>query len=135
MNAFMNEFEDVCIIDLVGFLDAESSSLFRNSSESLKGKKIIFNFSNLRFVGSYGISLFLSNLEELVKSGDLKAYRFCAVSSEFQKILATYDFSISAQYESIHQAISSLRVPEIEDPVDKSELNQAYEKIEVKKED
>ena len=53
-------------------------------------KKIIFNFENLEFVGSSGISNFVQTLKEVNARSSFRP-RYCNVRSEFQKIIRAFD--------------------------------------------
>lgn len=55
------------------------------------GKKIIFNFENLEFVGSSGISAFIHALKELNADGQKPKY--CNVATEFQRVMKAFDES------------------------------------------
>lgn len=59
-------------------------------TDSAEPTKIIFNFENLEFVGSSGISSFVQTLKEFNQSTPLKP-RYCNVRSEFRRIIKAFD--------------------------------------------
>ncbi len=75
----------ITVIELVGKIDLESTEAFDHVCTShLIGKKIIFNFENLGFVGSTGIKPFCETIQKLNQSGGLK---LVAMSDDFKKVI------------------------------------------------
>jgi anti-anti-sigma factor len=89
---------DTIVVNFHGKLEFNTYLPFRDDldklSRSEKGditpKKIIFNFEQLEFVGSSGISSFVQTLKEFNTISSTKP-RYCHVKSEFQKIIKAFD--------------------------------------------
>lgn len=79
---------DCVVVHLIGKLDVETAVPFRRACmEHLAGKKVIFNFKDLNFVGSSGILPFLETMQDFLRINP-NGFRFCAVGSEFKKVLS-----------------------------------------------
>lgn len=76
------------IVHLIGKLDVETAVPFRRACmEHLAGKKVVFNFKDLSFVGSSGILPFLETMQDFLRVNP-NGFRFCSVGSEFKKVLS-----------------------------------------------
>jgi len=77
----------VTVINLRGFIDIETAQPFREACRKslAKSEKVVFNLEGLNFVGSHGILPFVETLHDLCEVETVQV-KFCAVSSEFQKI-------------------------------------------------
>lgn len=84
---------NVTVISLEGRLNFENQQqLGDNISQIIKqGKQIIFDLENLSFVGSSGITSFLTELREQFEPGQSKNPIFCNVSSEFERLIDAYN--------------------------------------------
>lgn len=91
---------DAVIVTMDGRLDFEAQEPLRQDLTRLinntKGdhvpKKIIFNFENLEFVGSSGISSFVQTLKDFNQRVPMKP-RYCNVGSEFRRVMKALDES------------------------------------------
>lgn len=82
------------VVMLEGRLDFETSDVFRESLMKLEKQvgdsRVIFDFSNLQFVGSSGISAFVQALREFNTRATSRP-RYTNVKSEFRKIISAFD--------------------------------------------
>jgi anti-anti-sigma factor len=90
---------DTMIVTMDGKLDFEAQEPLRKDlvrlSDSTKEspsstRKIIFNFENLEFVGSSGISSFVQTLKDFNARATVKP-RYCNVKSEFRRVMKAFD--------------------------------------------
>ena len=107
---------NVIVFELEGHLDFESiQQLEITCQQVIKEQnclRVIFNMQKLRFVGSSGINQFIQMMKEF-NNLDLKP-RFCALSSEFQKIFKAFQTSRNPFeiFETIDNAKASFDFPE-----------------------
>lgn len=98
MKTHITKTEDVIIVSMNGHVDFETYVPLREDLAKLADqvranetpKQIIFNFENLEFVGSSGISSFIQTLKEFNAIVPSKP-RYCNVKSEFRKIIRAFD--------------------------------------------
>ncbi len=98
MKTLIKKTDDAIVVSLDGKIDHEAQAPFReNLARILRNartdeipKKIIFDFKQLEFVGSSGISSFVQTLKEFNASASVKPQYF-NVRSEFQKIIRAFD--------------------------------------------
>ena len=78
---------EILVIHLAGYLDYETVVPFQQTcKQHLPSQRVIFNLSQLNFVGSNGITDFVDSLVDLAQKSQL-GVRFCRVSSEFRRVL------------------------------------------------
>ena len=76
----------VVVVELNGKLDFETSMPFRRTClEKLVTEQVVFDLRNLNFVGSLGLTDFVSTLEDLKKSSR-PGVKFCGVGVEFRRL-------------------------------------------------
>lgn len=89
------------IVSLEGQLDFETTDQFRESLMKLEkqtqGSRVIFDLSDLQFVGSSGISAFVQALREFNSRAAQKP-RYTNVKSEFKKIITAFDENQSFEF-------------------------------------
>jgi len=109
---------DTLVVSVDGRLDFETYvplkerlfKLIETGTDSVP-KKIIFNFENLEFVGSSGISAFVQTLKDFNASSPTKP-RYCNVKSEFRKIIKAFDEAeVFEFYETEERAQKSFDPP------------------------
>jgi len=91
---------DTVIVSVDGKVDYEAQEplrqdlirLIQNTQRDTTPKKIIFNFENLEFVGSSGISNFVQTLKDFSQRAPSKP-RYCNVGSEFRRVMKALDES------------------------------------------
>ena len=89
---------DTIIVHMDGTLDFEAhvplredlGKLIRSTKTDTVAKKIIFNFENLEFVGSSGISSFVQTLKDFNTVSPSKP-AYCNVKSEFKRVIKAFD--------------------------------------------
>jgi anti-anti-sigma factor len=111
MKATISKIDDVVVINLSGRINMEYTEVFREACLKefpKRSKKLIFNLSELSFVGSNGIMLFVDTLKDLADSQQA-VLRFCAVSSEFKKVFAASPLASIETFDNQDSAIASLR--------------------------
>lgn len=89
---------DTTIVEMAGKLNFEIQEPLRQDLSKLISStktdsiptKIIFNFENLEFVGSSGISSFVQTLKDFNSRATVRP-RYCNVKSEFRRIIKAFD--------------------------------------------
>jgi anti-anti-sigma factor len=115
MEAQTSFFGEITVVRLMGWVDVESAIPFRKvCSGQLKKRKIVFNFSNLSFVGSCGILPFLQAIQEFYQRHP-EQIRFCGVNAEFAKIFASCGLQLVPTFDSESKAIQSFETFESND--------------------
>lgn len=102
---------DAVIVSLEGHLDFETTDTFRESLNRLErqtaNNRVIFDLSQLQFVGSSGISAFVQALREFNVRAAQKP-RYANVKSEFKKIIVAFDENNSFEFwETTERAMRS----------------------------
>lgn len=104
MKASIRKDGDTYIVHLEGYLDVNNQVPIRENlhriarhSKTDSVAKIIFNFQNLEFVGSSGISTFIQSLKEFENHSPIKP-KYCHVRSEFRKIFKAFDDENSFEF-------------------------------------
>ncbi|HEX4923739.1 MAG TPA: STAS domain-containing protein [Bdellovibrionales bacterium] len=111
MKAEVSKQGDITIVNLKGHLDFETAEPFRRTFLSkLRNEKVIFNFQELSFVGSSGITLFFDLLNEFAARVEVKP-KFCGMGSEFKKIFAASALAELQIYDSPVSAVTSFTMP------------------------
>ncbi len=78
--------EEVIVIHMIGKIDFESIKTFRLlCANELVGKRVLFDFEKLSFVGSSGITYLIESIENLHKAKE-SVLGFCSLRSEFHRI-------------------------------------------------
>lgn len=98
MKTRIQKIGDTIIVNVDGKLDYETQiplkedlqKLIQNSKKDSVSKKIIFDFENLQFVGSSGISNFIQTLSEFNSQTSVKP-RYCNVSNDFKRVIQALD--------------------------------------------
>lgn len=111
MQARVENRGDITIVHLIGRVDIETAGPFRKAClTQLIGKKIVFNFTKLSFVGSSGLIPFFECLHEY---GDKNEFglKFCGMGLEFRKILSATPLVRFEVLESEQQAVLSYERP------------------------
>ncbi|MEQ1876194.1 MAG: STAS domain-containing protein, partial [Bdellovibrionia bacterium] len=107
MKAEINKQGDISIISLKGHLDFETAEPFRRAFlDRLSDEKVVFNFQELSFVGSSGITLFFDLLREFASRRTVKP-KFCGMGSEFRKIFAASPLAELEIYDTANTAVTS----------------------------
>lgn len=99
---------NVTVISLEGKLDYENQDILRDNIVNLMkgGKQVVIDMDGLSFVGSSGITTFISSVYAFRESSGLMP-RFCNVKSEFRKIISAYDVNKeSIMHETREAAIN-----------------------------
>jgi anti-anti-sigma factor len=97
------------IVSVDGRIDYETQENLRSIIKKTDRipHKIIFNFENLEFVGSSGISNFVQTLKDFSSHAPVKP-RFCSVGSEFQCVIKAFDEEeVFEFYDTEERAIRS----------------------------
>ena len=106
--------DGVIVVHLKGRLSYEWAGVFRSSCleqlNRLHYEKIVFNLSELSFVGSSGINEFLETITEL-SSDKFSEIKFCGVAAEFQRIFQVSPLKNIEIYENDKKACRSFQLP------------------------
>jgi len=90
---------DVCIIDVQGYLDAHTAPLLENEFNKLIDKgiyKVVVNFSNLDYISSAGLGVFMAYVETMrEKNGDIK---FSNLKKEVYSIFDLLGFPVLYEF-------------------------------------
>src|SRR5690606_17462957 len=102
---------DVIVVRLSGRLDVEATEPFRRACANyLAGKRVVFDFHSLSFVGSSGILPFLKIMQEFA-ARNAGAFKFSGVGSEFRKLLAATSLGVVEIFETSSEAVAALIRP------------------------
>ncbi len=111
MKAELSKQGDIAIINLHGQLDFETAEPFRRAFlDRLTSEKVVFNFQELSFVGSSGITMFFDLLKEFSTKRSVKP-KFCGMGSEFRKIFAASALAELEIYDTHVTAVTSFTMP------------------------
>jgi len=107
MQAKIRKDGDVTVVELKGRLDFETAEPFRETCQDiLANSKVVFNLSELNFVGSSGIGAFVNTLREFTKSNPVPP-KFCNVKSEFKKVFRATDEQAFQVFENEEAALTA----------------------------
>lgn len=102
---------DITVVQFTGRIDIESAPPFRQACRThLKSKNVIFDFTQMSFVGSTGLLSFLEALEEFTKSSANGA-KFCGVGIELGRVLSATTLGLVEVWENEAQAVEAYRNP------------------------
>ena len=102
--------DGVFVVYLKGRLNYEWVDAFRlECMNRFRSGKVIFNLSQLSFVGSNGINGFISTLKDLY-SDELTEVRLCGVASEFQRVFSASPLKDIEIYEDGDEAYKSMGI-------------------------
>ena len=88
MEAKFEEIGDsIMLVYLKGRIDLETIEPFVNCLDHLRSFRVIFDMSDLSFVGSNGISVFIDSMKQLLGLNK-EGIKFCQVGSEFKRIFS-----------------------------------------------
>jgi anti-anti-sigma factor len=111
MEARLSEDREVLVVRLSGRVDIETARLFRHAcAHRLTGKKVVFDFRDLSFVGSSGILPFLESMQEFASSNE-HAFKLSGVGVEFKKIFAATPLCVIDIFDTDSQAVSAYLNP------------------------
>lgn len=136
MKALIRQDGEVFVIHLKGQLDMDTSEPFRKTVLShLQRQKVIFNLSELSFVGSNGITSFVETMVELANTAQARVH-FCHLSSEFQRILEASDIQNLRIYDDENIAKTSFYavfqgsdgLPRISQSIEEGEVAESVER-------
>jgi anti-anti-sigma factor len=106
---------NITIFELEGHLDFETTNQFNDKCDALMNdvpeQQVVFNLEKLKFVGSSGISQFITILKKF--NNRKPKPRLCHLSTEFNRMFRAYEttrnpFEI---FDSETQAISNITSP------------------------
>lgn len=107
MQAKIRKDGDITVVELKGRLDFETAEPFRETcNDVLANSKVVFNLSELSFVGSSGIGAFVNTLRDFSRNNAVPP-RFCAVRTEFQKVFKATDEAAFRLFEDEPTALGS----------------------------
>lgn len=99
---------DIMAVYLRGRIDLETIERFLGCLDHLKSYKVIFDLKELCFVGSNGISIFVSAIQQLNQTSRM-GISFCHASSEFKRIFAATfvpEIAVHDDFQRAHRAFS-----------------------------
>lgn len=103
---------DVLIVRFTGRIDVESAAPFRQACAThLKGRKVVFDFNALNFVGSSGILPFLEAMEDFARANP-NGIKLSGIGVEFGRILSATELQRIEQWEKPSDAVFSYRHPQ-----------------------
>lgn len=99
--------QDVVIVRLSGYLDFETAEPFRKVCfNQLMGRKVVFDFRSLGFVGSSGILPFVEIFREFAERNPA-GFKLSGMSTEFRQIFSTVPMKPVEIYEDAAQAVNA----------------------------
>jgi len=106
-----SEHNDVVIIKLRGFLNADTSPLFEEQLQSLLEKKkfnIIVDFEKLEYISSAGVGCFIGNIKRVRNNGG--DIRFLSMPPKTQRVFQLLDFQDFFQsFDDEQEALTSFQ--------------------------
>lgn len=107
MQAHVDTEEDVVIVRLSGRIDVETAEPFRKVCFGhLMGKKVVFDFGALGFVGSTGILPFIETIRDFAERNEA-GFKFSGVSSEFRRVFSSTTLGGVEVFDCASQAVRS----------------------------
>lgn len=107
MEAWIERSGEVVIIHLRGKVNYDANTPFRDHcAKHLRHEKVLFNFRELQFVGSIGITDFVATLSDLTNTSAGKV-KFCGVGSEFRRLFEASPIHDLQIFDSLEKGISS----------------------------
>ena len=104
MQARLKQQGDVFVVHLIGRLDVEATASFRKACLGpLAEKRIVFDFTELSFVGSSGIVAFLDVLQ-MVALSRKDGVCFSGLGPEFAKLVAATPLAAVALFSTATDA-------------------------------
>ena len=105
--------ENISVVHLSGLLDFEMASLFqKNCLAHLGDGGVVFDFLNLEFIGSCGITAFLQALVQF-DSQRTEKIKFSGVSSEFKRLIRMHSVGSCEFFETANAAVASYHLPSL----------------------
>lgn len=98
----------VSIYMLVGRIDPETAPDFESTMKNFQKteKNLIFDFSNLSYLNSFGIGILVDNQKNFIKNNGV--IKICGLSPSIKKIFQiTYLTRVFEIYEDIAQTLAS----------------------------
>lgn len=109
MEAWIEKSGDVVVVHLKGRVDYESVEPFRNHcARHLAQEKVVFNLNQLQFVGSVGITDFVTTITQLAAK-NLNGIKFASMANEFRRIFEASEIRALEIYESTDRALLSFQ--------------------------
>ncbi|MBK7842536.1 MAG: STAS domain-containing protein [Bdellovibrionales bacterium] len=102
---------DIMAVYLKGRIDLETIERFLGCLDHLKSYKVIFDLKDLCFVGSNGISIFVSAIQQLNQTSCM-GITFCHASSEFKRIFAATFVPEIVVHEDFQKALRAISIPQ-----------------------
>ena len=101
------------VVRLIGHLDYDSTEpLEKTCMQHFNKEKIIFNLQDLSFVGSMGITPFVTTVAELSKKLP-QGLKLCGVSSEFKRVFESGGITNIQFFENEEKAkIAFIQIPQ-----------------------
>ncbi|MGE0764817.1 MAG: STAS domain-containing protein [Bdellovibrionales bacterium] len=113
MEAWIERSGDVVVVHLKGRVDYESTEPFRaHCARHLSQEKVVFNLQELSFVGSIGITDFVSTVTDLA-NGSQAGIKFAAMGNEFRRIFEASQMMRLEIYESTDRALLAFQGAEV----------------------
>lgn len=108
MKTQIKKIGDTVIVSIDGMLDYEVQEPLKNDLERIvshsktdsAATQLIFDFENLEFVGSCGISNFVQTLKEVSSKSSVRP-RYTNVKSEFKRVMKAFDEENVFDFEEI----------------------------------
>lgn len=113
MEALIERSGDVVVVHLRGRVDYESTEPFRmHCTRHLSKERIVFNLKDLSFVGSVGITDFVTTVGQLVH-GNHTNVKFANVGNEFRRIFEASNMPSLMIYETTDRALMAFQGLEV----------------------
>ncbi len=114
MQARIKNHNEVTIVALSGRVDVETAPPFRAACfREFRGKRLVFDFADLSFVGSQGILPFLETFQVFNETAP-GSFKFCRMGLEFRRVFAATPLNCVELYETIEGAVASFYLPKVE---------------------
>ena len=110
MQAQVKMQNEICVVYLSGRVDVETAEPFRAAClREFKGKRIVFDFSSLSFVGSQGLLPFLETLQSFHDMSP-GSFKFSGVGVEFRKLFSATPLHVVEIYDHVDQGVMAFYI-------------------------
>lgn len=111
MKTFIQRYDTGITIQIKGYLNFEATTSLRTQLDELisdSGSQITFDFQDLHFVGSSGITAFIQALREFNGRATMKP-RYINVKNEFRRLISALDSGNTFDLDDFNSNARSIR--------------------------
>lgn len=131
MKAQLSTRNKIVIVALSGRVDVETAEPFHAvCTREFSGQRLVFDFSDLSFVGSQGMLPFLKVFQAFYEKSP-GSFKFSGMGVEFRRLFSATALNVVELYETIDGAVASFASPRVEagqrpEPTAPASANESY---------